>query len=248
MQAARQGDYARAKGLFQAVLEQDPDHEEACLWLAALAEDPEQSMGYLQRVLDANPDNARAQAGLQWTKERIQATEALSGTPIHPAWGGTVSLVPLEPERARWRWWHVVGPIGGLLLAGALVWWRAPGMIQLVELAGPEATATESRDVAPPPATDTPLPLTVTTGVTVVSAVAPATPLLSPPTATAPATMVAAVSAATPSPVSPTMTATVTPTVTQSSVPTAATVWPTPGPTTSPQVTPEPGPSLPGRG
>ena len=249
MQAARRGDRARASGLFQAVVEQDPDQEEAWLWLAALAEDPEQSIVYLQRVLSINPHNTCAQAGLQWARQRIQAAEALPEAPIQPAWGGIVNLVPLEPERTRWQWWRVVGLIGILLLAGGLVWWGAPKILQFVELARPEAIATEPMLTLLPPATDTPLPPTVTaiatetpspvspTSTAMATATPSATPSPVPPTATAIATE-------TSSPVPPTATAmaTVPPAETPSPVPTPATVWPTPDPTTIPQVTPEPTP------
>ena len=256
MQAARRGDRARANGLFQAVLEQDPDQEEAWLWLAALAESPEQSIVYLQRVLSINPHNTRAQAGLQWARQRIQAAEALPEAPIQPAWGGIVNLVPLEPEGTRWQWWRVVGLIGILLLAGGLVWWGAPKILQFVELARPEAIATEPMPTLLPPATDTPLPPTVTAIATAVAAIATETPSPVSPTVTAMAT---ATPGATSSPVSPTATAiatetsspvpptatamaTVPPAETPSPVPTPATVWPTPDPTTIPQVTPEPTP------
>ena len=271
MQAARRGDRARASGLFQAVLEQDPDQEEAWLWLAALAESPEQSVVYLQRVLSINPHNTRAQAGLQWARQRIQAAEALPEAPIQPAWGGIVNLVPLEPEGTRWQWWRVVGLIGILLLAGGLVWWGAPKILQFVELARPEAIATEPMPTLLPPATDTPLPPTVTAIATAVAAIATETPSPVSPTVTAMATATpsatsspvlptaTAIATETPSPLPPTATAPPTatpspmpPTATAmatappaempSPVPTPATVWPTPDPTSVPQVTPEPTP------
>lgn len=192
MQAARQGDRARATELFHAALEQDPDHEEALLWLAALTEDPGQSIAYLQRVLDINPHNARAQAGLRWAEERRRPPEALSEAPIQPApaWGGTVDLVPLEPERTRWQLSTVVGLAGALLLIGALIWW-ALSSFPLVRLSGPEATATAPRPTsARPPspataiATHTPSPLPPTATATVPAVIAMHTPTSSLPTET----------------------------------------------------------------
>ena len=82
MRAARQGNRIRATELFQAALEQDPGQEEALLWLAALAEHPGESIVYLERVLAANPHNARAQAGLRWATERLEAREAPPEAPL----------------------------------------------------------------------------------------------------------------------------------------------------------------------
>jgi lipoprotein-anchoring transpeptidase ErfK/SrfK len=52
------------------LLRTEPDHVEALLWLAALAQDPQQSVRYLNRVLEISPNHPAAQAGLQWAEER----------------------------------------------------------------------------------------------------------------------------------------------------------------------------------
>jgi hypothetical protein len=259
MRAARQGDRVRATELFQAALEQDPGQEEALLWLAALAEHPGESVVYLERVLATNPHNARAQAGLRWATERLEAREALPEAPLAPAWGGTVDLVPLEAAGTRLRLTTVVGSIAAVLLLGILAWWAWSGF-PFVQLVVPGATATEPAPTVAPPATNTSLPDVVTAVTPSVAAIPSETPLPPPPTATATvvtplpsetlssapstatATVVAATPATTPSPLHPTVTVTWTPSATPSPVPTPATVWPTPGPTTSPWTTPQPTP------
>lgn len=224
MQAARQGDHTSAKGLFQMVLDQDPDQEEAWLWLAALVEDTEQSVLYLQRVLADNPHNTRAQAGLQWARKRIPSAETFLKAPARPEWGGIVHLVPLEPERTRWQWWHAASLAGILLLVGGLSWWGTSKLLQVVEPSKPEITVTE------PVPTDT-LPATGVPPSPTVAVIVMGTPSPTLPTATV---LPTATSSSVPTIVTATLTAT------PSSVPTSATVWPTPGPTTQPLITLEP--------
>jgi len=223
MQAARKGDRAHADTLFQAVLEKDPDHEEALLWRAALAEDPDQSAVHLQRALTINPDNTRAQSGLRWARGRIQASK------------GT-----------RWHWWHVVGLIAALLLTGVLGWWATPRIFRFVGLTGPEATATESVLTARSPATDVPLLAMATAIPTVTSSPLPpratAVPTMTP---SSPPLVATATRTARPS-VAPAL-ATTSPTLSASptlSGPTPTPVPPTatPTPTDTPTNTPTPVP------
>lgn len=269
VEAARQGDPVRADRFFKAVLEKDPEHEEAWLWRAAVAEGPDDAEAYLERVLAMNPDNFRAQAGLRWARERMESGERLPRASGSPAWGGVVALAPLEPEETRWQWWHAAGLIGALLLVGALLWWRPSRVLELAGLLRPQPTETVFVPPAESPAAQVPLPATAT-------AIPTATPSPLPPTATSvpsvtpsplsptasavpsvtpsplPATATG-VPSVTPSPLPPTATAvpaltpsplapteTLVPAATPSPVPTLATVWPTPGPTGAPVVTPRP--------
>ena len=244
MQAAQQGDTVRADRLFQAVLEKDPDHEEAWLWRAALAESPDQSVVYLQRVLAINPDNTRAQAGLRWAREQMEAAERLSQAPSKPAWGGVVALAPVESEGAQWQWWHVAVLFGVVLLTGALLCWRSSRILELVGLLGPQATATVCMPAAGSPVPDVGLVPAATAIPTTTPSPLPPSPLPStatavPPVSPSPVSPTAsAVPPATSSPLPPT--ATIIPTTTPSPYPTLATVWPTPGPTGPPVVTPRP--------
>jgi lipoprotein-anchoring transpeptidase ErfK/SrfK len=73
--AAEAGDRRTARSHLAQILSADPNNEEALLWQAGLAEDPQASIIYLQRVLRMYPDNPRAQAGLRWAKERACASQ-----------------------------------------------------------------------------------------------------------------------------------------------------------------------------
>lgn len=93
--AARRGDRPRARRLLRATLIADPTNTEAKLWLAALADDPRESVQLLSEVLQASPGNVRAAAGLRWAWERQEALQAARITtppPIRP------QFVPLPQE------------------------------------------------------------------------------------------------------------------------------------------------------
>jgi ribosomal protein L18 len=70
VRAAQAGDKKLAQKLLTRVTELDPAREEAWLWLAGVTDSPEESRVYLQTVLALNPDNCRAQEGLQWLKRQ----------------------------------------------------------------------------------------------------------------------------------------------------------------------------------
>jgi hypothetical protein len=70
-EAARAGDRLVAYRLFVHVLELDPDSEEAWLWRAGTAEQPDEMVRCLTRVLEINPDNPRARRGLAEVQERL---------------------------------------------------------------------------------------------------------------------------------------------------------------------------------
>lgn len=71
---AEAGDWATARRYFARVLSIDPSNEEALLWQAGLASDPQESIAYLKRVLSINPANGRAKAGMRWAMQRVRAS------------------------------------------------------------------------------------------------------------------------------------------------------------------------------
>jgi predicted regulator of Ras-like GTPase activity (Roadblock/LC7/MglB family) len=89
--AARHGDKLLARALLERVTEQDPMRVEAWLWLAGVAETPEDAEVYLEMVLALSPDNQRAQHGLTWL--RSQQT----GEPSSPGANGQEESPPAEP-------------------------------------------------------------------------------------------------------------------------------------------------------
>ncbi|HWQ13774.1 MAG TPA: hypothetical protein VNL77_13310, partial [Roseiflexaceae bacterium] len=65
IEAAREGNRAEARDLFTLLTRQDPDNVQAWLWLAGVAEGPEQRRAALEQVLRLEPDNEMALKGLQ---------------------------------------------------------------------------------------------------------------------------------------------------------------------------------------
>ncbi|MHB1294813.1 MAG: L,D-transpeptidase family protein [Anaerolineae bacterium] len=64
--AIKQGRTERAQRCFEAILEIDPNHEEALLWLASIAPDRTLARSLYQRALKAHPDSVRAREALRW--------------------------------------------------------------------------------------------------------------------------------------------------------------------------------------
>lgn len=64
IEAARNGDFNRARFLLAQVSEAEPDNEDAWLWLASISQYPEELLAFLNNVLTVNPKNQRA---LQWS-------------------------------------------------------------------------------------------------------------------------------------------------------------------------------------
>lgn len=68
--AARSGNRDEARMLLEGVTLQEPDNEQAFLWLSFVLDDPELSMRCLERVLELNPDNEQAKRGLAWLRSQ----------------------------------------------------------------------------------------------------------------------------------------------------------------------------------
>lgn len=60
IQAARAGNKATARAIFQQILDQDRKNERALLWMGSVAETPEERARYLRAVLRINPNNKTA--------------------------------------------------------------------------------------------------------------------------------------------------------------------------------------------
>jgi twitching motility two-component system response regulator PilG len=68
--AAKKGNKPLARRLLQEATDLEPDNELAWLWLAGVTESPQDIVAYMQRVLEINPANQRALAGLKWAREQ----------------------------------------------------------------------------------------------------------------------------------------------------------------------------------
>jgi lipoprotein-anchoring transpeptidase ErfK/SrfK len=75
LSAARAGHYAQARRLFQAALDRDADNIVALLWLAGLASTRNESLTLLSRVLELDPQNEPARAGIHWARQLPLADE-----------------------------------------------------------------------------------------------------------------------------------------------------------------------------
>jgi hypothetical protein len=76
--AERAGDHAEARHWFQAALDTDPDNITALLWSAWMASTGQESLALLSRVLELDPENKRARAGIRWARRRFSISEASS--------------------------------------------------------------------------------------------------------------------------------------------------------------------------
>jgi twitching motility two-component system response regulator PilG len=79
--AAKAGDKPQARELLRAAVAHDPGNELAWLWLASVSETPPDAVACLERVLEINPANERARAGLDRYRSYVAAAE----TPVAPS-------------------------------------------------------------------------------------------------------------------------------------------------------------------
>jgi len=93
--AAREGRREDARNLFGLLTRQDPDNAQAWLWLAGVAEGPDQRRAALERVVELDPTNEMAIKGLQ----------AMGAAPVahsaEPAAAAAVAEAAAPPPPAR---------------------------------------------------------------------------------------------------------------------------------------------------
>jgi hypothetical protein len=65
IEAAREGNREEARNLFGLLTRQEPDNAQAWLWLAGVADGPEQRRAALERAVELDPTNEMAVKGLQ---------------------------------------------------------------------------------------------------------------------------------------------------------------------------------------
>ena len=226
---AEAGDWAAARQYFARVLRVDPNNEEALLWQAGLAEDPQQAVDCLRQVLRINPENERAKAGLGWAQERARAARARSvtgavRTPPARAAGRPAQAAPIRTTEGRTRTAQARSVTPGLAPVrsarrrkraknGLTLAWAAAGLI-VVGILLAIVSLTVTGQMARLPA----MLFAPTYTATVTATATPTETPTSTPTATA------------------TNTPTVTPTDTSTPTPTATPTWtlvPTPVPPTA---------------
>ena len=90
--AAKLGHKNLARKLLIGVVEQEPNHEEAWLWCAALAESEDEAQRCLTKVLDINPNNQQALNALALARLRQAAKRSA------PAPASRAEAISLPPE------------------------------------------------------------------------------------------------------------------------------------------------------
>lgn len=73
--AARRKNKQNARVLFLQVYERDKRNETAMLWLAKVASNRQESIAWLERVVDVNPENETAKKGLEQLRYKQAADE-----------------------------------------------------------------------------------------------------------------------------------------------------------------------------
>ena len=72
--AAQNGDRRRARMLLTEASQLDPRSEDAWMWLASISDYPEELLGFLNHVLEINPNNMRATDWMAATRSLLAAT------------------------------------------------------------------------------------------------------------------------------------------------------------------------------
>ncbi len=75
LEAHKAGDDFNARLCFQAAVREDPQNIPALLWLAFIAPNHEKRLFLLERILEIDPENDRAQKGVIWVKKKMAQTE-----------------------------------------------------------------------------------------------------------------------------------------------------------------------------
>ncbi|HVS40524.1 MAG TPA: response regulator transcription factor [Gemmataceae bacterium] len=101
---ARAGEKAKARPLLHQVVEQDGANEAAWMWLASVAESPQEALSALERVLSLNPTQARARTAAH--AARLQVGVAAAKARKKPRARALLrAVVEAEPSNEMaWMW------------------------------------------------------------------------------------------------------------------------------------------------
>ena len=123
-QAVLDGNAALARQLAGQALDADPENKAAMLLMAGLSE-PQQSVLWLRKVLDQDPQNQTAREGMLWVSAQLRQRSATDWQKEPPV----VETVPVAPPevtfetpkakpklRLAWGW-----ALGALMIAAVLL-------------------------------------------------------------------------------------------------------------------------------
>ena len=89
IKAARRRDKENAKMLLTTVYQRDRRNESALLWLAKIASTRQERIGWLEKVLEINPENDTAKSAL----EKLQYRQAADENRTLVLFGGIAALM-----------------------------------------------------------------------------------------------------------------------------------------------------------
>jgi lipoprotein-anchoring transpeptidase ErfK/SrfK len=98
------GQPAAARKFFLKAIEREPDNIDALLLLSGVCERGEDSLRYLARVLEIDPRNERARAGIRWARKRVSPSSNAGGdlpqrSSTSPTFDHAIT-VQSDPQRA----------------------------------------------------------------------------------------------------------------------------------------------------
>lgn len=97
IEAAREGNREEARNLFSLLTRQEPENVQAWLWLAGVAEGPEQRRAALERVILLDPENEMAVKGLQAMGAPLPTRESERPTDVVEAVAPVAAVEPDMP-------------------------------------------------------------------------------------------------------------------------------------------------------
>ena len=97
--AARAGRLQQARSHLRRVTAHDPQNEEAWLWLAGVADDPQETLACLAQALTINPKNEHAKAAIRWARAKL--VEESRASSFHLTDGVASSSVATTPSATQ---------------------------------------------------------------------------------------------------------------------------------------------------
>jgi len=177
-----------ARPFFEKVLERDPNHIPALMWLAGLCETSSDSYAYIARALAIDPKNERAHAAIRWNHWREQ-NDKLRAAGFEPRELAIAHQVEASaaPSRTAPTWLGMIAALIVFLGAFASIYLGQPQSVSATSLQSatqPAVIVQVLPNVTPPPLATRTLPPSATPAPTNMPAATPALPPTILPTAT----------------------------------------------------------------
>lgn len=136
---AQDGERQQARICLAQILDADPNHVEAALWLSAITPEPTESILILNRVLEISPEHPQAIEGLRWA-HRQQRTRALDPRPAKKTKIPLLDKVLLSGV--------VLVSLAACIILAAIAW-GAPEAVRAAQQPLPTATPTWTPTATP---------------------------------------------------------------------------------------------------